>query len=199
MLNVLSKLALARTAIKAHKIKADAKNEFSNYNYFSPEKVSKLVTDACIEANAICLFDLKKDEHGYYGELKFTDLDSGETLTTVMRTEKPVIKATNETQQMGGMNTYTKRYCLMSLFDIEDNSADFDAQDNTKEASKPVPGTDDKPWLNKTDPDYNKIIARLQKGTATISQVQQHYKLNKQIRAELEASMNKNLVDDLPY
>lgn len=190
MIKVLSKLAEARTHIKAHKIKPDAKNEFSNYAYFSPEIVSKLVTDACIETDSICLFDLKKDELGYYGELRFIDLESGEAITSVMRTEKPVIKATNETQQMGGMNTYTKRYCLMSLFDIEDNSSDFDAQDNSRQPEpkqQPKKEDDGKPWLNKGTPQYNAVIKRLQEGTTTIKQVGEHYKLSKDIKANLEA------------
>lgn len=212
MLNVLSKLAEARLKIKASPIKKDAKNEYSKYDYFSPELVSKLVNDACIEADAIAVFNLKKDEFGYYGELTFTDMESGESLTTIMRTEKPVITATNETQQMGGMNTYAKRYALMSLFDIEDNTIDFDGQDNTK--SKPAQKTEPKtngtqvnelPWLNKSDPNYYKIINRLQNKTATIQQIKDHYKINKQIYAELEAAIkNEDLnyqydAGDLPY
>lgn len=210
MSKALSKLALARTYIKSHKIKADARNDFSQYDYFSPALVGKMVTEACIEVDAICVFNLKKDELGYYGELMFTDLESGENIVSIMRTEKPVIKATNETQQMGGMNTYTKRYCLMSLFDIEDNTMDFDAQDNTQKKettkqsakqieNKPTLSNDDKPWLNKGK-EYDAIIGRLQKGTATIQQVLQHYKLNKQIRAELEACMQKDeLLEETPF
>lgn len=202
MKEVLSKLAEARLKIKASPVKRDATNAFSKYDYFSPELVSKLVNDACIETDSICHFNLKKDELGYYGELIFTDLESGESLTTIMRTEKPVITATNETQQMGGMQTYTKRYCLMNLFDIEDNTIDFDSQDNSK-VSKPkevkqTNGTaTEKPWLNKGDT-YNKVVARLQAGTATIKDIEQHYKLNKQIRAELEAC-TKELIEETPF
>lgn len=206
--NVLSKLALARQVIKAKKIRPDAKNEFSNYDYFSPEQIARLVTEACIETNSICIFNLKKDELGHYGELCFTDMDSNESITTIMRTEKPSIKATNETQQMGGMQTYTKRYCLMSLFDIEDNTADFDSQDNTKAQNKAPKennqtngatngssvANEDKPWLNKGTKEYNALIKRLQNKTGTIEQALQYFKISKAMRAELEAAAkNENL------
>ncbi len=186
MKNVLSKLAAARLHIKSHPVKKDAKNDFSKYDYFSPELVTSLVNAACIEADAICVFNLKMDSLGYYGELIFTDLESGESITTILRTEKPEIKATNATQQMGGMNTYAKRYALMSLFDIEDNTIDFDAQDNTKQPEKKQ-ADDNKPWLNKNTTEYAQVISRLQKGTATIKQIADHFKINKVIMAELQA------------
>ncbi len=191
MLKVLSKLALARTYIKSHPIKKDAKNEFSKYDYFSPELVTDLVYKACIETDCICIFNLKQDALSYYGELIFTDLESGESLTTELRTDRPDIKATNITQQFGGMNTYAKRYALMSLFDIEDNTIDFDAQDNTKAEKKPAqsgtPINGDLPWLNKGSAEYAGAITKLQAGTTTIEKIQKFYKLSKDIKANLEA------------
>ncbi len=203
MLKVLSKLALARTYIKSHPVKKDAKNEFSKYDYFSPELVTDLVYKACIEADAICIFSLKQDTLSYYGELIFTDLESGESITTELRTDRPDIKATNITQQFGGMSTYAKRYALMSLFDIEDNTIDFDAQDNTKTEKKPAqkfPPIGDLPWLNKGTKEYEGAISKLQNGTTTIEKIQKFYKLNKEVKANLEAC-TKNLIpeNDLPY
>ncbi len=203
MENVLSKLALARQAIKATKIKKDAKNDFSKYDYFSPELIGKLVSDACIETDSICLFNLKKDELGYYGELIFTDLESKESITTIMRTERPQITATNETQQMGGMQTYTKRYCMMNLFDIEDNTIDFDSQDNTKTSFKPDKKNPepDKDWLDKKHPAWPAVIKRLQNKTATIKQLYDHYKISKAIKAELEAAIEPAIIshDETPF
>ncbi len=184
MKNILSKLATARLFIKSHPIKKDGRNEFSKYDYFTPEIVNKLVNEACIEANIICTFSLKQDTLSYYGEITTTDLDSEEQLITEMRTSRPNITATNETQQMGGMNTYTKRYALMSLFDIEDNTIDFDSQDNTKTQ-------DNRQWLNKTNKDgtltetWNKVTEALKSGKFTISQVEAKYKLSKEVKTEL--------------
>lgn len=190
MQNVLSKLATARTHIKSHPLKKDGRNTFSKYDYFTPELIGKMVNEACIEANLICTFSLKADEYGFYGEVITTDMENGESLITIMRTAKPSITATNETQQMGGMQTYTKRYCLMSLFDIEDNTIDFDSHDNTKTITQPKVD-DNKPWLNKADKQGNltdnwkKVLDALKGGGFTISQVEGKYKISKENKVEL--------------
>lgn len=180
MKNVLSKLATARVFIKSHPVKKDGRNDFSKYDYFTPEIVSKLVNDACVEANIICVFNLKQDTIGYYGEVITTDLDSGEQLVTEMRTAKPEIKATNETQQMGGMNTYAKRYAFMSLFDIEDNSIDFDSQDNSKPASK-APAASELPWLNKGTKEFDGAVEKLRAGSTTIEKIRMVRKVSKEV------------------
>ena len=180
MKNVLSKLATARVFIKSHPVKKDGRNDFSKYDYFTPEIVSKLVNDACVEANIICVFNLKQDTIGYYGEVITTDLDSGEQLVTEMRTAKPEIKATNETQQMGGMNTYAKRYAFMSLFDIEDNSIDFDSQENSKPASK-APAASELPWLNKGTKEFDGAVEKLRAGSTTIEKIRMVRKVSKEV------------------
>jgi len=190
MKNVLSKLATARLFIKSHPIKKDGRNAFSKYDYFTPELVSKMVNDACNEANIICVFSLKQDSLGYYGEVITTDLETGEAISTETRTAKPLITATNETQQMGGMNTYAKRYSLMSLFDIEDNTIDFDSQDNSKPTPPPAKQDDGKPWLNKTDkagtltPTWLAVVKALQ-GGHTVASVKTKYKVSKENETEL--------------
>jgi len=193
-LKVLEKLATARLHIKANSLKKDGRNAFSNYDYFTPELVGKLVNDACIEANLICLFSLKKDEHGYYGEIITTDLETGERITTEMRTERPTIKATNETQQMGGMQTYTKRYALMSLFDIEDNSIDFDSQDNTKQ-SKPQnvqqpQSNEELPWLNETSKEYAGAVEKIKAGKSSIAALRKFFKISKAIEEKIKLATN---------
>ena len=183
MKNVLSKLALARLAIKSSSLKKDGKNTFSNYDYFTPELVAKLVNAACIEANIICVFNLQKDDYGYYGEVITTDLDTGEVLTTIMRTDRPEIKATNVTQQMGGMNTYAKRYALMSLFDIEDNSADFDAQDNRPKVTK-------LPELVEGSKEFAGAVAKIKAGTSSIDALKKYFTLTDSITKKLQLNGN---------
>lgn len=147
-MNITEKLLQARKLIKAASLKKEGRNKFSKYDYFTPSQVSELVNTVCQELNMLPMFSLKKDEHGLFGELIILDTEPGvlqgdnlATLVFEMRTEMPSITATNMTQQMGGCETYTKRYMLMSAFDITDNNLDFDSQDNrpNKEAEKPGP------------------------------------------------------------
>ena len=182
MKNVLSKLATARLFIKSHPLKKDGRNTFSKYDYFTPEIVSKLVNDACIESDIICTFSLRQDSLGFFGEVTTTDLETGESLTTEMRTAKPLITATNETQQMGGMNTYAKRYALMSLFDIEDNTIDFDSHDNTKVVAK---NTEPERWLNETDPEFNGAVEKIKAGKSSISALRKYFKVSTKVEAKI--------------
>lgn len=195
-ISILSKIATARNFIKAQKLRKDATNDYSNYNYFTPEFIGKLVTDASVEANILCLFNLKKDELGYFGELTIYDLENGESIISVMRTEKPIIKATNETQQMGGMNTYTKRYCLMSFFDIEDNTIDFDYTNNPSNTSNNQQVTSqkkEKEWLNKYIGKDSNIETEIWKQVCdaiktkkrTVEQIKLTYKISKELETEL--------------
>ena len=130
--NIYEKLAQARSLIHKAKVKKEGRNTYSAYDYFTPEQVEGLVADACEAVNAICITSLKKDELGYFQVLDFVDLEnpSGEKIHFELRTERPEIKATNLTQQMGGMDTYSERYIKMKVFQIKDNNLDFDSQDN---------------------------------------------------------------------
>jgi len=187
MKNVLSKLATARLFIKSNPIKKDGRNTFSKYDYFTPELVSKLVNDACIEANIICCFSLKQDQLGFYGEVTTTDLETGEYIVNEVRTARPNITATNETQQMGGMLTYAKRYTLMSLFDIEDNSMDFDSQDNTK-ATKLFDNYNneeiekDLPWLNEGSKEFLGAIEKIRLGKSSVEALRKYFKISKKVQ-----------------
>lgn len=134
--NILQRLAEARKIIRDSKVTKGGTNEYSKYDYFTPEQVEGLVADACEKTETICLTSLRKDEHGYFQSLDFVSLDNLEDRYHFeLRTEKPTIKATNDTQQMGGMDTYSERYIKMKVFQIKDNNLDFDSQDNraTKE------------------------------------------------------------------
>jgi hypothetical protein len=154
----MKQIQQARKLIRAKKLKKDSNNAYSKYDYFSPELVEKLVSEACDEAGIIPVFQLKSDQFGMFGELQIFDLDGKPIISTEMRTVAPSIKATNETQQMGGCMTYTKRYMLMSLFGITDNSLDFDSHDNRPKQQKPAQPAG-KPSMNETT--FNQLCGRL--------------------------------------
>lgn len=50
----------------------------------------------------------------------------------------------------------------------------------------------EKPWLDKNSKQYEVVVTRLKNGTATLSQVAQFFKLNKEIRAELQSIINES-------
>lgn len=164
-MNITEKLLEARKMIKETSIKKEGRNTFSKYDYFTPSQVSELVNDVCQELNIITLFSLEKDEFGLYGHLSIADTEGKENqrLDFQMRTEMPSITATNMTQQMGGCETYTKRYMLMSAFDITDNNLDFDSQDNRPKAPPSPPQSAPTPQKEEIDIELEIMACTVQK------------------------------------
>jgi len=140
MKKVLEKLKQAREIIKSSDLKKSGRNDYSKFDYYTPEQVEALVDKACKETNTIVLCNLKADEFGLYQTLDFIDLETEEKVSFEMRTKHGSITATNETQQMGGTDTYSERYIKMKVFQIKDNNLDLDSQDNRpKQEEKKTP------------------------------------------------------------
>ena len=170
MKEVLKKLLEARLAIYNSGLKKAGRNDYSNYDYFTPEQVERLVDNACSKTNTIILCNLKADEYGLFQTLDFIDLDTEQKLSFEMRTKHGSITATNETQQMGGTDTYSERYIKMKVFQIKDNNLDFDSMDNRQTVktsagntyNNPIP-----PQIKKVFPDATPVVATTPSPVAT--------------------------------
>ena len=127
MKEIFKKLEEARSYIKTNAVSKEGKNSFAKYNYFTPEQVSLMVARACYKAKLSYVYELLVDELGYYGHITLIDTENGENLTCVVRTQKPTSKGMNETQMMGSLLTYSRRYSLCNLFDINEGTPDFDS------------------------------------------------------------------------
>lgn len=165
MKTVLLALQKAREIIKSSDLQKSGRNDYSKFDYYTPEQVEALVDKACKETNSIVLCNLKADEFGLYQTLDFIDLESEEKLSFEMRTKHGSITATNETQQMGGTDTYSERYIKMKVFQIKDNNLDIDSQDNRKkevpkdiQLGKEVTSKTETKTPTKTDPKKSKIV-----------------------------------------
>lgn len=126
MKNVLLKIDKARKLIKESELKKLGHNNHSNYDYYTPEQVSKLVNDSCSNVKIMNTYELLRTELGLIARVTVWDLESDESMVFNMATEIPSITATNIAQQLGGAVTYSERYLLMSIYDIKDNNLDFD-------------------------------------------------------------------------
>lgn len=139
MKELIKKIEAAKTEIKNTKLKKEGRNDFSKYDYFTPQQIEFLVASACHNNGLLTIFDLIRNELGVYGELTVYDTDTAQSLKIKMATAIPEIKATNIAQQLGGCVTYTERYLKMSAFGITDNQLDFDTTENTKKNNTPEP------------------------------------------------------------
>lgn len=133
-MNIYKKISLAKEEIKRTKLKKEGRNDFSKYNYFTPEQIETLVYMACINQGLITKFDLKRNEYGENGYLSIFDIETSENIIFEMATAIPEIKATNIAQQLGGCVTYTERYLKMTAFGITENALDFDQTPKKKES-----------------------------------------------------------------
>jgi hypothetical protein len=156
-MEIYKKIAKAKEEIKSTSIKKEGRNDFSKYNYFTPEQVESLVFNACKNNNLVTKFDLKRNEFGEIGYLTIIDIDKGEQVVYEMATKIPEIKATNVAQQLGGCVTYSERYLKMTAFGIVENSMDFDDKDNSKHEEP----QEEKPWLN--DKQYTQALEKIRR------------------------------------
>ena len=156
-MKILLKINEARQLIKKSDLKKSGRNTFSNYDYYTPEQVNKLVNDACQQVQLFNKFDLLRTELGLVAELTIFDLESEENVKFNIATEIPEIKATNVAQQLGGAVTYSERYLLMIAYDIKDNNLDFDSQKPKEEKTKAqTEKEDNRDWLSEKQ--FNKAL-----------------------------------------
>lgn len=136
-MNIYQKLDKARELVRNTKHQKQGRNDYSKYDYFTPEQVELIVAEVCAETQLLPVCNLKRDEYGIYQEMTLVNLeDTEDTITFKLATEMGKLTATNETQQMGGTDTYSERYIKMKVFQIKDNNLDFDSKDNSKGQSK---------------------------------------------------------------
>lgn len=175
--------ALITFHVKVDKISKDAKNPFFKSSYASLSNILDAINDPLNESGlSFCQFP--SGEHGLTTILMH---ESGEYISSeyFMRPTK------DDPQGLGSAITYQRRYALSAILGLN-----IDDDDDGNEASKPVVkaadnknGTpvNDLPWMNKGTKEYESAISKLQKGATTIAKIQQYYKLNKEVRANLEA------------
>ena len=159
---IYERLNDARKFVQNQAPQKNGRNSHSNYDYFTPEQVEQIVQQACETVECMCLCNLKADAFGYFQTLKFFSIKDPEAVIECeLRTKHGEITATNATQQMGGVDTYSERYVKMKFFGIKDNHNDPDAQDHTGKAKEQK---EEKPpvevWFNPKD---EKHLEALQK------------------------------------
>ena len=137
MKNVIKKIWEAKQNIVSTKHKKEGWNDYSKYNYFTPEQVKLLAAEQEKALHILFKFDFDRDQFGSYGLLTVYDLESGEAISFKAATQIPEIKATNAAQQHGGAMTFTERYLIQFALGISDNTLDPDTTENTKKRVHP--------------------------------------------------------------
>ncbi len=135
--------------------------------------------------------------------LSFTQFPTGTNgLTTVlmhgesgeyMQTDYFMNPIKSDPQAQGSVISYMRRYALAAVLGLN-----LDGDDDGNAATHGIIETHagtattapEKPWLNQDSKVYEKIVVRLKSKTASLEQIAQHFRLNKQVRASLQTIVN---------
>lgn len=170
-------------------IKKDGKNEFfkkASGKASTYATLPKILAEVKPILNALKIVVTQPIINGEVYTI-LTDTESGEQEVSSV----PLPPNLNA-QQVGSAITYFRRYTLSSLLSLE-----IDEDDDGNKASEtaaPVftSTTHDKPWLNKYEADKTTITDTWKKATksvadqkCTIAQIEEKYRLSKELKAEL--------------
>lgn len=185
MMEIFKKIIEARQYVKTLNVKKAGHNDYSNYDYYTPEQIGAIMGEIEKKFNLFMHFDLIRDDFGKeIGILKVIDIESEGHATWKMATDVAELKATNKAQQYGGTMTYCKRYLQMNAFDIADNSADFDSIEKAKkkaDAKKLVVGS----------ATYNKAVKVVASGGSSLDDVCNYYTVGDDVKKSLEDDIKK--------
>jgi hypothetical protein len=180
-LTLNQKLSLIQKEFKASKSKF---NSFGKYNFRSAEdilealkpfnekyQVNFTITESIVESNFL-QFPMLRSIATINDDL---DTISASAIVGIDLEQKGM----QMPQKFGSASSYAKKYALGNLLLIDD-SQDADAT-NKHEKNAPV---DDKKWLNKNTPEFNKAIEYIKNG-GKFDAIEAKYKMTKEVREEL--------------
>lgn len=127
--SVMKKLQKSRVDWQSKPRKKSGFNKFQNFKYFVLKDILPTVNEIFNKNGLYSQYNLTKD----YAELIITDSTTGDYLIYRI----PVQKLDNPTMQnIGAINTYSKRYLYMNALEIEEDEDELDSQDLDKPVKK---------------------------------------------------------------
>lgn len=114
-LNVYQKLQKARVELQAKNLKKSGKNTYSNYDYFELSDFLPGVNDVCNKNGLATIFHFEREK----ATLTIIDVDNPESaISFETPIEMAAIKGSSAMQQIGGTQTYSRRYLYMMAFEV---------------------------------------------------------------------------------
>jgi len=180
-LTLNQKLSLIQKEFKASKSKF---NSFGKYNFRSAEDILEALKpfNEKYQVNFTITESIEETQFLQFPMLRSTasindDYDSiSATAIVGIDLEQ---KGMQMPQKFGSASSYAKKYALGNLLLIDDTQ---DADAVNKHDKEPV--ADEKKFLNKNTPEFNKAIEYLKNG-GTFEAIQSKYKMQEAVRAEL--------------
>ena len=187
-LSLNEKLSRIQIEFKANKSRF---NSFGKYNFRSAEDILEGLKPFN-EKYGVCFTITEKLLHESFAEnnlpmiqstAKIIDNNGLELSATAIVGVDLNQKGMQVPQQFGSASSYAKKYALGNLLLIDDTQ-DADASNKHDKDIKADDLIDDKKWLNKNTPEFNKSIEYLKSG-GSIEAIEKKYKLAKAVKDEL--------------
>lgn len=171
-LNLLQKLQKCRVELQNKNLKKSGENKFAGFKYYELSDFLptvnelfdkyKLFSQFTLDNNTATLeiFDTEKtyksDEFEFYDSVAFT-----------IPSEKVEIKGSNAIQNLGGSNTYLRRYLYLNALEIVENDV-YDATSGK---------TTNKTTTKKNMPNKDKLMAFCKKNQINLNDIANQYHL----------------------
>ena len=157
-LNIYQKLQKSRVELQNKKLKKNGKNTYSNYEYFELGDFLPQINDICLKNGLTPTFHFESE----IATLTITDCDDlTSTLVFPMPVDVATLKGCSNIQNIGGTQTYARRYLYMMAFEV----AESDFVENTeKDKDGPNVKIDDikistiYDLIEKTNTDMNEFL-----------------------------------------
>lgn len=169
-MNIYEKLLKVREGFSAAKITKSGQNTFANFNYFELSDIVPTITKLCAEVKALPLIN--------YGQgtatLKFINAEKPDEFIEVSCEMREITNnKMNAAQAYGSIQTYTRRYLYLTMFDIVEPDTLDTLPQGTQEPQpkaqrKPKPGkmsAENKTMMNKLVLSYSKVSGMSVKDT----------------------------------
>jgi hypothetical protein len=188
-LSLNEKLSRIQIEFKANKSRY---NSFGEYNFRSAEDileglkpfnekygVSFTITESLVESFDSNFPPMLKSVATIYDNNGVNELFATAIVGVDLNQKKMQVP-----QQFGSASSYAKKYALGNLLLIDDTQdADAANKHDKTDVANNAP-TDDKKWLNKNTPEFNKAIEYLKNG-GNIATIESKYKMTKEVKEEL--------------
>lgn len=126
-------------------------------------------------------------EQGLFVETKVYHADSEDRCISSVF---PVIFKNNTAQDYGSAVSYAKRYSLTGILNVRVvDESDDDGNSVSVEGAAPI-AKKDLPWLNKNNPDWDKIVLAIKSGKRNMTQLRDVFKVSKAVETELNNAVN---------
>jgi len=176
-MNIYQKLAKARVMLDVNR---GGRNDYSKYSYFELDDFIPLINKVCDDLGLFTKFSFDVGENAI-ATLTIIDTDeTDEKIDFTIPTQLAKISGASDIQNLGGTNTYLKRYLYMNAFEIAepDKVEEGKKQEQQEQKAKPKAQAKAKVQPRNNSEARVGLILFVNQNKLDIKEISKHYGLN---------------------